>query len=84
MYLYVIKLFTFQKLVNVVLVIILSLHIVQIALGIRETVFGDVHWNVTVVALDKLHYSPQPPWCNFEPRGSGSAGREISYRGLII
>ena len=76
---------TFQKLVNVVLVIILSLHIVQVALSIGESIFSYVHWNVTVVALYKLHQSPQSPWRNFEPRGSGSALREMNeLSGFII
>ena len=63
---------TFQKLIYVVFVIILSLHIVQIALCIGESILGDVHRNFTVVALDKLHQSPQAPWRNFEPGGSSS------------
>ena len=56
--------FTFQELVDVVLEIILSLHIIQIALSIRKTVFGDIHWNITIVTLDELHQSPYPPWRN--------------------
>ena len=57
--------FTFQELVDVVLEIILSLHIVQIALSIGETIFGDVHWNITIVILDKLHQPPYSPRRNF-------------------
>ena len=56
--------FTFQELVYVVLEIILSLHIIQIALSIRETIFGDIHWDITIVTLDELHQPPYPPWCN--------------------
>ena len=61
------------------LVIILSLHVVQVALSIRETIFSDVNRNFTVVALNELHQPPQAPWRNFEPRGGRSAFRVINW-----